>query len=289
MVLGHKVVERKIEWTTDLEESATVIVESLNLAEQRKAKPEPPAKPNEMTGTLWCPESLVPTPELAAEKQVVVGHPRMPLTGVTVYDGIAVDVYLPTDRVKKLAKELNGQRMTITGEQRRVVVISKWFGDKDGTDVPAPKGKSIWVPAGDTQELPTLRQVIWATGLKPLGPKTEPFLGEPSVETRGQKFFTFKRLPKSNDVSVVKVMCNHPARPSGPKPLTVGNFPALLDGLKPIKADDEATALEARAGWCSCRFETSEGEFRLELYLGGRGILQTSDGRRGWVEFAHPK
>jgi hypothetical protein len=200
-----------------------------------------------------------------------------------------LDVYLANDRVKKLAKELTGRRVTITGEHRQVVVVTKWFGDKDGHDVPAPKGKSIWIPANEFEPMPTRQWLIWATDLKPLDPKLEPILGEPAMNIRGQVFSTFKRLPRSTDVVSVRVSNHAAADTAELKRLTVGNFPALLDGLKALEPNWEGDNIFACAGWSSCRFETSEGEFNMVLYLGGRGMLATPDGRRGWVEFVHPK
>jgi hypothetical protein len=234
--------------------------------------------------------------ELAAGKQVIVARPKAPLTGVVVYvpEIAAADVFLPDDRLKKLAHDLNGRSVKITGDIRRIVIVpGAWYGDdKHGKDIPALNGKSIWMPIYLGEELPTIRHVVWAKDIEPIGPKPQPLLGEPSSKPNkpgDERFFTFQRLPRSADVTSVKLHSYPNADLPDVKRLTVGNFPALLDGLKAVKADDEGIRLGGRAGWYDCEFATSEGEFYMRLYLGGRALLATPDRRAGWVEFEHPK
>lgn len=264
-------------------------------AEAAVAVPQPPERPAEVEGVLWLRGALRDASELAAGKQVIVARPKAPLTGVVVYvpEITAADVFLPDDRLKKLAQDLNGRPVKITGEIRRIITVSPWFGDeKYGQYIPAPKGKPVWLPTALAEELPVIRHVVWAKTIEPVGPKPQPLLGEPASKPGkpgDEQFLTFQRLPRSADVTSVKLHSYPNAHSQDVKHLTVGNFPAVLDGLKAIKGDDEGIRLEARAGWYDCEFATSEGEFHMRLYLGGRAILQAPDGRRGWVEFGHPK
>jgi hypothetical protein len=57
-------------------------------------------------------------------------------------------------------------------------------------------------------------------------------------------------------------------------PLTLANFPALLDGMKALEADDERYRLWAYSPWYSAEFETHEGTYRLTCYLGGLAGLR---------------
>jgi hypothetical protein len=258
-------------------------------SEQPQSKPQ--TEPSKVEGVLWCLDPIFPTPEFDAGKPVIVAEYSAMLTGVRLYfDEFGnCDVYLSDERLKQRAQELNGQRVTVTGEIRLVVVVSKWFGDDQyGKEVAGPHGKKIWVPSSRA-ELPRRRPVIWATDLKPLGPRREPLLGDPTVLRDRSKTYTFKRLPRSTEVTSVKLESSSNARLPDLKLLTVANFPALLDGMKPIPPDDESVRLGGRAAWYYCKFETSEGEFLMQLYLGGYGYIVTPDARVGWIQFEHPK
>src|SRR5207302_398820 len=80
-------------------------------------------------------------------------------------------------------------------------------------------------------------------------PRPKAWVGEPSIPCRWDdgKMYTFKRLPKAEEVTAFRITFSGTNRTE--KALSAANFAALLDGLKPIKADDEDTKLEAFAPW----------------------------------------
>lgn len=261
----------------------------------KKKEAEPAKEPIGYEGILWCWDEMYPGPELDAKVPVAIGRPRSPLTGFTLASVLASrnvftsDVYLPSERLKKRAKELSGQRVTVSGELKRLIVMNEWYGDeKSGADVPSPlpagKGRSIWMPSSLIDELPHIRHVLWATDVQPLAPATAPLTGQPSYKEGFETFYTYLRLPKSMDVVSFKLQASTNASLPGLKPITLANFPAILDSMKAIKGEREETPYH-RAGWYDCQFETAEGAFKLWLYLGGRGILISPNGRRGWVDF----
>lgn len=141
--------------------------------------------------------------------------------------------------------------------------------------------------------------IVEVPGLKPVGAKPEPWTGAPVIEgdglTGGKKLSTFKRLPKAADATVLRINCY------GFKPvvdLTAANFPAVLDSMKAVSADDPKGKQEGGdtekkrinlAHWSYAQFETSEGRFQVEFYLGGLALLTAPDGSVGWVTFDSPK
>src|SRR5947209_6512877 len=77
--------------------------------------------------------------------------PKVALTGVTVViDKIgSVDIDLPDDRLKALAKELNGRMVAVTGELSRITVIPRAYRAAiSGIELQDDKGRTIWIPLG---------------------------------------------------------------------------------------------------------------------------------------------
>jgi hypothetical protein len=112
----------------------------------------------------------------------------------------------------------------------------------------------------------------------------KPWAGEPKAEWLNKKLLTFQRLPKANEVTSLQI--------SGPinytkARLTAASFPALLDSMKPVRADDKEFRWHL-APWHWMQFETSEGRFEAELFLGGLAFLKAPDGTTGLVTFVHP-
>jgi hypothetical protein len=71
--------------------------------------------------------------------------------------------------------------------------------------------------------------------------------------------------------------------------LTAANFPRVLDSMKAVKADDPKYLFFHFAPWYSGEFDTPEGRFQVEFYLGGLALLRAPDGSSGLVTFESPK
>jgi RNA polymerase sigma factor (sigma-70 family) len=134
---------------------------------------------------------------------------------------------------------------------------------------------------------PTMVEV---PGLKPLGPKPEPWTGEPVIDrdtlTGGKKLSTFKRLPKAADATLLRINC-YSFKPTAD--LTAANFPKVLDSMKTVIAGDPKYMSNNLAHWSYAQFETPEGRFQVEFYLGGQALLTAPDGSAGRVTFDLPK
>lgn len=249
---------------------------------------EPRAKSVELQGVLnvGAPSG----PNLGAAGKFVVADPKLALTGVTVaVDKIgAVNIDLPDDRLKALAKELNGRMVAVTGELRRITVIPPAYRAAiSGIELQDEKGRTIWLPQGG--EMPAERLILRATSLKAVGPKPAPMAGEPSIKNPfggKERLSTFKRLPRAADVTALRVA---PGPNSTEQRLSAATFPALLDSFAPVKADDPKYKTWHYADWYHVEFETSEGRHMATLYLGGAGLLSAPDGSLGLVTFTHPK
>jgi uncharacterized protein (TIGR03067 family) len=254
-----------------------------------KAAKPPRAKSVELQGVLKV-GAPPPVPNLGAAARFVVADPKVALTGVTVVIDMigSVDIELPDDRLKALAKELNGRMVAVTGELRRIAVIPPSYRAAiSGIELQDDRGRTIWVPLGG--DMPGERLILRATSLKAAGPKPAPMSGEPSIKNPfggKERLSTFKRLPRAADVTAMRIA----PRPNRTKQrLTAANFPALLDSLAPVKADDPKYKTWHYADWYHVEFETSEGRYMATLYLGGLGLLSAPDGSLGLVTFNHPK
>ena len=97
--------------------------------------------------------------------------------------------------------------------------------------------------------------------------------------------YTYQRLPKSNEVTAFRIESDTVHGKTPKVPLTAATFPALLDSMKPVRADDENYRLWHYGHGSEGDFETAEGKFHFYLYPGGLARLHAPDGRIGFVTF----
>lgn len=96
-----------------------------------------------------------------------------------------------------------------------------------------------------------------------------------------------EQFPASDNISDVTI-----ARGINTKqvtPLTVDNFAALLNSAKALDPTDEKIRVWHYAPWHTVTFSGPEGQYRMSLFLGGRGFLLLPSGSVGPFEFVHPK
>jgi hypothetical protein len=137
------------------------------------------------------------------------------------------------------------------------------------------------------QQIESARKVPSPTGSA--GNKREPWTGEPVAPVKwvsGGTLSTFQRLPRAADVKLLRLDC---AGNQTKVELTAANFPGVLDSMKPVKADDPKYRLFHFAPWYSGEFDTPEGRFEVEFYLGGLALLRAPGGSSGLVTFEQPK
>jgi hypothetical protein len=121
------------------------------------------------------------------------------------------------------------------------------------------------------------------------GPKPKPWAGEPVASVKwvnGGKLSTFNRLPKADAVTALR--CTGEFNQTQLR-LTAATFPGVLNSMRPVKADDPKYREWSFADWCAADFETSEGRFQVNFYLGGLALLHAPDGSVGLVIFEYPK
>jgi uncharacterized protein (TIGR03067 family) len=278
---------------------------ALTLMQLRRAQPAP-ADGAKRSGTLEKHVTVrgilrvgeAPARALDLANSYVVADSRVPLTGVRIAlldpqspleaRARGIDVYLPDETLHATAQQLNGRPVVLTGQWRTMTVIPPSYRDApDGVELRSAQGHTVWVPTGG--DLPVRRHLIVATELRAPDGSYEPWTGEPATPNwflSGAVLQTFRRQPKARDVIYLHLT------PEGNlqlPPLHAANFPALLDALVPIRANDPAYRLWAFAPWYRAEFETAEGRFGLVLYLGGLGVLFAPDGTHGLVQFEHPK
>lgn len=249
-----------------------------------------------LTGVLVCRETFGPVTELNKDQKIVFADDRYSITGTSLRVEVvpAVDVFFPDELLRKQARELNGQRVEIACEGRRLVVVPESFGDLDsGVELAVGKGKSLWVPDTDNVRMPATRVILVAASMKLVGPRRKEIMGEPvsNIVFGDGKYpvHTITRLPRAAEVTTLRIVRDSSDDYKDLKPLTVINFPALLDGMTPIASNDEDYRLSAKSPWYEVSFETLDGAFRLRLYLGGLAALTAPDGRLGYAKFDHPK
>jgi hypothetical protein len=120
----------------------------------------------------------------------------------------------------------------------------------------------------------------------PDAPAKKPWTGDPKRKWFNKDIATFLRLPKASDVTALRI---GESINKVKMKITAANFPAVLDSMKPLKADAPILTAYHYAPWHHIEFETAEGKFQLQLYLGDLASLRAPDGTLGMVMYVWPK
>jgi len=88
-------------------------------------------------------------------------------------------------------------------------------------------------------------------------------------------------LPRSTEIRDVAVRLFVDPRGSG---LTAGELAQLLDAARPVAAGDPSIEAWHYAPWAEGTFSTATGVYRIQLFLAGRGRLESPDGQFGYLD-----
>lgn len=231
---------------------------------------------HEWHGGLWPPTGLYASVSLASDLK----------------ESAFVPVYL----VGESAKETVATILT-TGTSKEITLRMDWRGTGSVPARPLMESAGtyrmqllmVFEASGKQQYVTSPLTTIEVPGDKPVGPKPEPWTGEPAVPVKwvsGGKLSTFKRLPKAEDVTALRIS---PISNRTKVDLTAANFPIVLNSMKPVQADDPKYKEWSYAPWYSAEFETSAGRFQATFYLGDLALLGAPDGSVGLVTYERPK
>ncbi len=230
----------------------------------------PPLQPPFSRGPDWV------TSLKSGETYTTVAQGTMEMHGVTktIYANIEFTPRKGSDETKnRLPGDLMHVRATFplrlsdfginvpTMAQMEIAPVQNVTVDVFASTEPpkAPEAKPAVAPKPDVQTLSnaTISPALNVEVLRPLPTLTElPAAGQLSQ-------VTVQRILGSNS----------------PVPLDERQFIALWRTAKPIAGDVQSYAI-----WCLGDFETPKGHYSFVLYLGGRGVLTTPDGKRGMFQ-----
>lgn len=92
---------------------------------------------------------------------------------------------------------------------------------------------------------------------------------------------TLSMLPRSAEIRDVAVRLFFDPRGSE---LTADELAQLLDAATPVAAGDPSIAAWHNSPWAEGTFSTAAGVWRIQLFLAGRGRLESPDGEFGYLD-----
>ena len=98
------------------------------------------------------------------------------------------------------------------------------------------------------------------------------------VEQSTNELSRLETVPAASAVDDVNIF-NHTQGDT----MTIDVLRDLLNRSRPISPQDPLLAEWHYGPWCIITFDAPAGRYLLRLCLGGLGILQTPDGKRGWI------
>lgn len=133
----------------------------------------------------------------------------------------------------------------------------------------------------------TPRPTPQATPVTPVAPREPDPLHMIHLLAQPTSLITLEEIPVAASVSDIKI--DRGINVKQAPPLTPDNLGTLLDSARPLNPTNEAIRVFHYAPWHDATFKGPKGEYRMKLFLGGRGFLLLPDGKVGAFDFTHPE